>query len=75
MPVLKISRIGPKHAILLSNEVMAFLKAKEGDSLYLSDTPQGDPRVVPVDSRTTEHLESAEKVMDENRDELQAMAK
>ena len=74
MPVLKIEKIGSQHAILLSQEAMVLLHVKEGDHLYLSDTPDGELRVTLVDPQTAAHLNSADKIMDEDRDELQAMA-
>ena len=43
MPVLKIEKMGSQHAILLSQEAMTLLAVKEGDHLYLSDTPDGEP--------------------------------
>ena len=74
MPVFKIEKMGSQHAILLSQEAMTLLAVKEGDHLYLSDTPDGELRVTLVDAQTAAHLKSADKVMDEDRDELQAMA-
>ena len=74
MPVLKIEKMGSQHAILLSQEAMTLLGVKEGDHLYLSDTPDGELRVTLVDPQTVAHLRAADKVMDEDRDELQAMA-
>ena len=74
MPVLKITKVGAEHAIVLSEEAMALLGVTEGDHLYLSDTPDGELRVTLVDPQTAAHLRSADKVMDENSDELQAMA-
>ena len=75
MPVLKIEKIGSQHAILLSQEAMTLLGVKEGDHLYLSDTPDVELRVTLVDSQTVAHLRAADKVMDKDWDELQAMAK
>ncbi len=74
MPVLKIEKIGSQHAILVSQEAMTLLDVKEGDHLYLSDTPDGELRVTLVDPQTAAHLKSADQVMEEDRDELQAMA-
>ena len=74
MPVLKVEKIGSQHAILLSQEAMTLLGVKEGDHFYFSDTPDGELRVTLVDFQTAAHLKSADKIMDEDRDELQAMA-
>ena len=37
---------------------MTLLAVKEGDHLYLSDTPDGELRVTLVDAQTAAHLKS-----------------
>ena len=53
---------------------MLELGVKEGDNLYIRTTSRGDFLLSPVDPLTASQLKSAEKVMDENWEELQAMA-
>ena len=74
MPVLKITKIGAQHAVLLSQEAMSLLGFKEGDHPHLSDTPDGELRVTLVDPQTAAQLKSTDKGMVEDWDEGQAMA-
>jgi putative addiction module antidote len=44
---LKIRKIGNSHGVLLPKEALARLNASEGDTLVLTETPDGGFRVTP----------------------------
>lgn len=53
---------------------MARLKVQKGDTLYLTETPDGY-QITPYDEEFARQMEVAERVMRENRDVLRELAK
>jgi len=74
MPKLKITTVGASAGIILNKEVMARLKVKKGDSLYLTEAPDGY-RVTPYDPDFERQIELAERVMHDDREILRALSK
>ena len=70
----KIRKVGNSAVMTLSTEMLAMLDAKEGDSLFVVRGDDGSLRIMAQDPAVAAALEVAEKVMDENRDALQALA-
>jgi putative addiction module antidote len=69
----KIIAIGNSTGIILPKETLARLNVKKGDTLYITDGPQGI-RLVPFDQEFATQMETAREVMRENRDVLQRLA-
>jgi len=74
MPKLKITTIGASAGLILNKEVMARLRVKKGDSLYLTEAPGGF-RVTPYDPEFERQIIAAEEIMHEDRDVLRALSK
>lgn len=71
---LKITRIGNSAGIVLPKEVLARLRVGPGDTLHLTEAPDG-VRLTAYDTDFAAQMEVAERVMREDRDILRALAK
>ena len=74
MPKLKITTVGASAGIILRKEVMARLKVKKGDSLYLTEAPDGY-RLTPYDPGFEHQMKLAEEIMHDDRDILKALSR
>jgi putative addiction module antidote len=74
MPKLKITTVGASAGVILNKEVMAKLRVKKGDSLYLTEAPGGF-RLTPYDPEFERQMKLAEEIMHEDRDILRALSK
>jgi putative addiction module antidote len=71
---LKITKIGNSAGVILPKDVLARLRVGPGDTLYLTDAPDG-VRLTTADPDFAAQMEIAERVMREDRDILRALAK
>ena len=69
----KVIAIGNSAGIILPKETLARLNVQKGDTLYVTEGPQGI-RIVPYDQNFATQMEAAREVMRENRDVLQRLA-
>ena len=69
----KIIAIGNSAGIILPKETLARLNLEKGDTLYITDGPQGI-RLVPFDEEFARQMDAAREVMRDNRDVLQRLA-
>jgi putative addiction module antidote len=74
MSALKITQIGNSLGVILPKEVLARLKVSKGDSVYLTETPDG-VALSPYDPDFEEQLELGREFMNEYRDTFRALAK
>ena len=74
MPKLKITTVGASAGIILNREVMARLKVKKGDLLYLTDAP-GGYRITPYDPDFERQMNLAEEIMHDDREILKALSR
>lgn len=74
MVKLKVTTIGSSAGVILPKEVLARLKVSKGDSLFLTESPDGF-RITPYDSEFEEQMSMARKFMRERRDVLRELAK
>ncbi len=74
MPKLKVTTVGASAGIILNKEVMARLKVKKGDALYLTDAP-GGYRITPYNPDFERQMQLAEEIMHDDRDILKALSK
>ena len=70
----KIRKVGNSAVMTLTSEMLAILDAKEGDALFVVRGDDGGLRVIAHDPALATFLEVAERVMDENREALAALA-
>ncbi len=72
---LKITTIGSSAGLILPKEAMARLKVQKGDTLYLTEAPDGGYRITPYDPDFERQMSLAEDIMHEDRDVLRTLAK
>lgn len=70
---VKVIAVGNSSGIILPKETLARLNVQKGDTLYLTEGPQGI-RLVPYDEEFAAQMETAREIMRENRDVLQRLA-
>ena len=74
MSTLKLTQIGNSVGVILPKEILARLKLVKGDSLHVTETPNGIA-LTPYDPSFDEQLESGREFMREYRDTFRALAK
>mgnify|MGYP003577931734 FL=1 len=74
MHTLKLTQIGNSVGVILPKEMLARLKLEKGDSLYVTDTPEG-MALTPYDPALEEQLDQGREFMKEYRDTFRALAK
>jgi putative addiction module antidote len=71
----KVTTVGASSGIILTKEAMAHLKVKKGDTIYLTEAPDGGYRLTPYDPAFARQMALAEEIVGEDRDILRALAK
>ena len=71
---LKITKIGNSAGVILPKEVLARLRVGPGDTLHLTESPDG-VRLTAADPDFAAKMEGAEAIMREDRDILRVLAK
>jgi putative addiction module antidote len=74
MHTLKLTQIGNSIGVILPREVIARLKVEKGDSLFISETPDGYA-LTPYDPTIDEQLQAGRDFMREYRDTFHQLAK
>lgn len=74
MQALKLSQIGNSFGVILPKEVVARLKVQKGDTLFLTESPEGYV-ITPYDPALAEQLEAGREFMREYRDTFHQLAK
>jgi putative addiction module antidote len=75
MLTFKITTVGASAGLILTKEAMAHLKVKKGDTLYLTEAPDGSYRLTPYNPEFERQMTLAEDIMHEDREVLRALAK
>jgi putative addiction module antidote len=75
MPSFKVTTVGASAGVILTKEVMSRLKVKKGDTLYLTEAPDGGYRLTPYNPDFARQMILAEEIMRDDRDVLHALAK
>jgi putative addiction module antidote len=70
---VKITTIGNSVGIVLPKEILSHLHVEKGDTLYVTESPDG-VRLSPYDELLATKLNAFEQVMRENRDVLKKLA-
>ena len=71
--VVKITTVGSSAGIVLPKEILSKLHVEKGDSLYITETPQGI-QLTPYDEEFDRQIEIGKKVMRKYRDALRKLA-
>lgn len=74
MKALKLTGVGNSTGVILPKDVLARLRLKKGDLLYLVETPDGY-RLTPYDPEVARQLDAAETVMSQERDVLRKLGR
>ncbi len=74
MTKLKLTTIGNSAGVVLPKEVLARLKLDKGDSVYLTEAPDGY-RLTPYDPEFEQQMETARKIMKRRRAVLRELAR
>jgi putative addiction module antidote len=74
MVKLKLMTIGSSTGVVLPKEVLARLKVAKGDTVFLTDSPEGY-RITPYDPEFERQMELARRVMRQRRNVLKELAK
>jgi putative addiction module antidote len=75
MLTFKVTTVGASSGVILTKEAMSRLKVKKGDTLFLTEAPDGGYRLTPFDPDFERQMVLAESVMHEDRDVLRALSK
>ena len=70
----KIRKVGNSSVVTMSSEMLAALDVKDGDTVYVTRSDDNGLKISAHNPQVVAALEAAERVMDENRDLLQALA-
>ncbi len=74
MHILKLTQIGNSVGVILPKEVLANLKVEKGDSIYITETPEGYA-VTPHDPAFETQMVEARRIMKKRRNALHELAK
>ncbi len=72
---LKVRKVGNSLSVILPKEAAARLKVREGDSLFLTEAPEGGFMITPYDPSFEKKMEKAEEIMGRYRNTLRTLAK
>jgi putative addiction module antidote len=75
MTQLKIRPVGNSLGVVLPKETLARLNLKNGDSLHLTEAPDGSMRITPYDPAFEEQMRFAREGMGKYRNTLRELAK
>lgn len=70
---LKLTAVGNSVGVVLPKEVLAKLKAQKGDTLFLTETPDGY-EISAYDPEFEQQMEAARQVMRRYRNTLRELA-
>jgi putative addiction module antidote len=74
MHILKLTQIGNSVGVILPKEVLANLKLEKGDSIFITETPDGYV-VTPHDPAFEQQMTEAQRIMKKRRAALRELAK
>lgn len=74
MHILKLTQIGNSVGVILPKEALSRLKLSKGETLFLTETPEGYS-LTPYDPALEEEIEAGRAFMREYRDTFHQLAK
>lgn len=75
MLTVKVTTVGSSEGFILNKEAKARLNVKKGDTLYLTEAPDGSYRITPYNPDFQRQMALAEQIMHDDREVLHALAK
>jgi putative addiction module antidote len=73
MTTLKLTTVGNSTGVVLPKEILQRVRVDRGDTLYVLETPNGI-ELTPFNPELATQMETAERVMREDRDVLRKLA-
>ncbi|KVK73490.1 transcriptional regulator [Burkholderia sp. MSMB1498] len=74
MLTFKVTTVGASAGFILTKEAMARLKVQKGDTVYLTEAPEGGYRITPYNPDFERQMKLAEEIMHDDREILRALA-
>jgi putative addiction module antidote len=71
----KITTVGASEGLILNKEAKRILNVQKGDTLYLTEAPDGAMRITPYNPDFERQMGLAESIMHDDREILRALAK
>jgi putative addiction module antidote len=75
MVAIKVRKIGNSLGVVLPKEVLGYLRAVEGEDLFLLEGPNNSYRLTTLDPAFQKKIEKAEEIMARYRNTLHELAK
>ena len=75
MLTFKVTTVGASAGFILTKEAMAHLKVQKGDTVYLTEAPDGGYRLTPYNPDFQRQMDLADEIMHDDREVLRALAK
>jgi putative addiction module antidote len=75
MLTFKVTTVGASEGFILNKEAKAKLNVQKGDTLYLTEAPDGGLRITPYNPDFQRQMSLAEQIMHDDREILRALAK
>lgn len=72
---LKLRKVGNSVGVVFPKEVLAYFHSKEGDTLTLSDGPDGSAKLTPSNPEMARQMAAVHDVMERYRHTLRELAK
>jgi putative addiction module antidote len=72
---LKLRKVGNSIGVILPKEALAHLKVEEGDTVSVTEAPDGSLRLSPHKAEVTRQMEVVQDVMKRYRHTLRELAK
>ncbi|MCA6253332.1 MAG: AbrB/MazE/SpoVT family DNA-binding domain-containing protein [Phenylobacterium sp.] len=72
---VKLTKVGNSTGAIFPKELLARLRVGPGDTLYVSEAPDGGVRLSPSNPDFESKMAAAEAIMREDRDILRVLAK
>lgn len=75
MLALKITTVGASEGLILPKEARRILNVQKGDTVYLTEAPDGAMRITPYNPDFEAQMAMAEEIMHDDREILRVLAK
>ncbi|HKH80774.1 MAG TPA: AbrB/MazE/SpoVT family DNA-binding domain-containing protein [Methylovirgula sp.] len=75
MTVLKLTTIGTSTGVIIPKAMLERMNVGRGDSLYVTEAPDGSYRLTPYDPVFAKKMEKADDIMRRYRNTLHVLAK
>lgn len=72
---LKVRKVGNSLGVVLPREATGRMKVGEGDTVFLSEMPDGSYRITPYDPDFERKMKKAEEIMGRYRNTLHTLSK